>query len=100
MGLEGIVSKREDSAYRSGRSADWLKMKNANAPAGKREAPRAALFLQIDHFVMAITSAEAILWHTTLTNGSNYRMLRVSPLEPQCLNSRAALRGGSGSRLR
>jgi ATP-dependent DNA ligase len=33
MGLEGIVSKRKDSAYRSGRSPDWLKMKNPNAPA-------------------------------------------------------------------
>ena len=38
FGLEGIVSKRKDSAYRSGRSPDWLKMKNANAPAVKREA--------------------------------------------------------------
>jgi bifunctional non-homologous end joining protein LigD len=38
MGLEGIVSKRKDSAYRSGRSPDWLKMKNSNAPAVKREA--------------------------------------------------------------
>jgi bifunctional non-homologous end joining protein LigD len=28
MGIEGIVSKRKDSAYRSGRSPDWLKMKN------------------------------------------------------------------------
>jgi bifunctional non-homologous end joining protein LigD len=27
MGLEGIVSKRKESAYRSGRSPDWLKMK-------------------------------------------------------------------------
>jgi bifunctional non-homologous end joining protein LigD len=25
LGLEGIVSKRKDSAYRSGRSPDWLK---------------------------------------------------------------------------
>jgi bifunctional non-homologous end joining protein LigD len=33
LGLEGIVSKRKDSAYRSGRSPDWLKMKNADAPA-------------------------------------------------------------------
>ena len=24
MGLEGVVSKRKDSAYRSGRSPDWL----------------------------------------------------------------------------
>src|SRR5262245_9746245 len=37
LGLEGIVSKRKDSAYRSGRSPDWLKMKNSNAPAVKRE---------------------------------------------------------------
>jgi bifunctional non-homologous end joining protein LigD len=38
MGLEGIVSKRKDSAYRSGRSPDWLKMKNSDALATKREA--------------------------------------------------------------
>jgi len=31
-------SKRKDSAYRSGRSPDWLKMKNPNAPVVKREA--------------------------------------------------------------
>src|SRR5919108_4893572 len=37
LGLEGIVTKRKDSAYRSGRSPDWLKMKNADAPAVKRE---------------------------------------------------------------
>ena len=35
--LEGIVSKRKDSAYRSGRSPDWLKMKNSDAPEVKRE---------------------------------------------------------------
>jgi ATP-dependent DNA ligase len=34
---KGIVSKRKDSAYRSGRSPDWLKMKNSDAPAVKRE---------------------------------------------------------------
>ena len=38
MGLEGIVSKRKDSVYRSGRSPDWLKMKNSDAPAVKQEA--------------------------------------------------------------
>jgi bifunctional non-homologous end joining protein LigD len=38
MGLEGIVSKRKDSAYRSGRSPDWLRMKNPDAPAVTREA--------------------------------------------------------------
>src|SRR5258707_9984697 len=34
--LEGIVSKRLGSRYRSGRSTDWLKSKNPAAPAGKR----------------------------------------------------------------
>ena len=38
MGLEGIVSKGLGSRYRSGRSPDWLKMKNPDAPAVKREA--------------------------------------------------------------
>ena len=38
LGLEGIVSKRRDSGYRSGRSPDWIKSKNPNAPAVKREA--------------------------------------------------------------
>ena len=38
LGLEGIVSKRKDSTYRSGRSPDWLKMKNPDAPAVTREA--------------------------------------------------------------
>jgi ATP-dependent DNA ligase len=38
LGLEGIVSKRKDSHYRSGRSPDWLKSKNPDAPAVKREA--------------------------------------------------------------
>jgi hypothetical protein len=32
------VSKRKGSPYRSGRSPDWLKMKNSNAPAVTREA--------------------------------------------------------------
>ena len=32
IGLEGIVSKRKDSAYRSGRSPDWIKGKNPASP--------------------------------------------------------------------
>lgn len=35
MGLEGIVSKRKDSPYRSGRTKDWLKMKNPRAGGGR-----------------------------------------------------------------
>ena len=38
LGFEGIVSKRRGSRYQSGRSSDWLKMKNPNAPAAHREA--------------------------------------------------------------
>jgi hypothetical protein len=33
LGLEGIVSKRRDAPYRSGRSKSWLKIKNPNSPA-------------------------------------------------------------------
>jgi hypothetical protein len=36
MGLEGIVSKRRDRPYRSGRSSDWVKLKNPDAPAATR----------------------------------------------------------------
>jgi bifunctional non-homologous end joining protein LigD len=38
LGLEGIVSKRRDSAYSSGRSRHWIKSKNPSAPAVKRVA--------------------------------------------------------------
>jgi bifunctional non-homologous end joining protein LigD len=38
MGLEGIVSKRKGSPYRSGRTLDWLKAKNPTAPAVTRLA--------------------------------------------------------------
>jgi hypothetical protein len=38
MGVEGIVSKRLGSRYRSERSPDWLKFKNPEAPAVRREA--------------------------------------------------------------
>ena len=38
LGLEGIVSKRRNSPYRSGRSPDWIKSKNPAAPAVSREA--------------------------------------------------------------
>jgi ATP-dependent DNA ligase len=35
-GLEGIVAKRRDSRYRSGRSRDWIKVKNPAHPAIER----------------------------------------------------------------
>jgi bifunctional non-homologous end joining protein LigD len=33
LGLEGIVSKRREMRYRSGRSKAWLKIKNPKSPA-------------------------------------------------------------------
>jgi hypothetical protein len=38
MGLEGIVSKRRGSRYRSGRSPHWVKAKNPESAAARREA--------------------------------------------------------------
>ena len=38
LGLEGIVSKRKASMYRSGRSPDWIKSKNPTCEAVRREA--------------------------------------------------------------
>jgi bifunctional non-homologous end joining protein LigD len=38
LGCEGIVSKRLGSPYRAGRSVHWLKIKNGESPAVKREA--------------------------------------------------------------
>jgi bifunctional non-homologous end joining protein LigD len=37
MGLEGIVSKRRDFPYRSGRSKSWIKVKNPTSPAALRK---------------------------------------------------------------
>jgi hypothetical protein len=36
MGLEGMVSKHRESAYRAGRSDRWIKVKNRQHPAFSR----------------------------------------------------------------
>jgi bifunctional non-homologous end joining protein LigD len=36
LGLEGVVAKRRDRPYRSGRCPDWIKVKNPAAPAAIR----------------------------------------------------------------
>ena len=38
LGLEGIVSKRRNSPYSSGRSPHWIKSKNPTCAAVRREA--------------------------------------------------------------
>jgi hypothetical protein len=40
FGLEGLVSKRRDSSYRSGRSPSWIKVKNRSHPAMERSRSR------------------------------------------------------------
>jgi bifunctional non-homologous end joining protein LigD len=40
LGAEGIVAKRRDRPYRSGRCADWVKVKNPDAPAATRVIER------------------------------------------------------------
>jgi bifunctional non-homologous end joining protein LigD len=40
LGAEGIVAKRRDWPYRSGRSPDWVKVKNPAAPAASRVIER------------------------------------------------------------
>ena len=67
LGLEGIVSKRRDSRYSSGRSPHWLKSKNPNAPAVKREAeedwgrdsPEFLLLIQVNRNNIAPASLKA-----------------------------------------
>jgi bifunctional non-homologous end joining protein LigD len=36
LGTEGIVAKRQDRSYRSGRCADWVKVRNPEAPTTMR----------------------------------------------------------------
>jgi bifunctional non-homologous end joining protein LigD len=38
LGLEGIVSKSKGSPYRSGRTLDWISVRNPASPAAKRDA--------------------------------------------------------------
>ena len=40
MGLEGIVSKRLGSRYRSGRSPDWLKFEESGGSGGEARGGR------------------------------------------------------------
>jgi bifunctional non-homologous end joining protein LigD len=37
LGCEGVVSKRRGSRYARGRSSNWIKVKNPDAPAVRRE---------------------------------------------------------------
>jgi bifunctional non-homologous end joining protein LigD len=47
MGLEGIVSKRRHSHYRSGRSPDWIKSKNPAAPTLRSKSSTFAIVMAV-----------------------------------------------------
>jgi hypothetical protein len=65
LGLEGIVSKRRDSSYRSGRSPHWIKSKNPQAP-GDQAGSRGGMGPTAEgEFLMANPSGEG--WSAKLT---------------------------------
>jgi bifunctional non-homologous end joining protein LigD len=47
MGLEGLVSKRRERAYRLGRCDHWVKVKNRKHPAFSRKRCSAGTFLMM-----------------------------------------------------
>ena len=54
MGLEGIVAKRRDSRYRSGRSREWIKIKNPAHPAIER-----TMLIALEQTRVAVTNKDA-----------------------------------------
>ena len=60
VGLEGIVSKRKNSTYRSGRSPIWVKMKNpAREPyAGEEEWVITVLTMRREHGEFVVTGPD------------------------------------------
>jgi hypothetical protein len=69
MGLEGIVSKRLGSRYRSSRTPDWLKFKNPEAPGGEAGGGR-----RLGQRGVAVTGAKIC------ANASRCTMLTVAAL--------------------
>jgi hypothetical protein len=55
MGLEGLVSKRRDRAYRGGQCAHWIKIKN---PTPRDEAGGRGRLVQMTERPQKITFAE------------------------------------------
>jgi hypothetical protein len=89
MGLEGIVSKRLGSPYRSGRSKDWLKFKNPPRSAcrearggrgmGQGEAviPTSTLVTNELEFIAATKAAGT---DSSTAGGSGFHVDRVALL--------------------
>jgi ATP-dependent DNA ligase len=54
MWLEGIIAKRRDRPYRSGRCADWILVKNPNAPGGHNVGDSITITFSVGNPVNAI----------------------------------------------
>jgi hypothetical protein len=61
MGLEGIVSKHRDSAYRAGLSRHWIKVKNPQSPAMTRAEGRVTRLQKITLGEMRETGVRGVL---------------------------------------
>ncbi|MEP7051844.1 MAG: DNA ligase D, partial [Pseudomonadota bacterium] len=88
LGLEGVVSKRADSAYHGGRGKDWQKSKNGarqefvivgfTEPGGSRS--------HLGALLLGVRQAKSVVYSGKVGTGFNERSLkdlyqRLSPLE-------------------
>jgi ATP-dependent DNA ligase len=85
LGLEGIVSKRTGSPYRSGRSPDWLKMKNPDAPGSFALAwiSGAAIVCRPTAAALSSPNSDSAL----LMAAHRPALMRSPAREPQCCTS-------------
>jgi bifunctional non-homologous end joining protein LigD len=61
LGLEGIVSKKLDTPYRSGPSNTWIKIKNPKSPAAGRDQTKSG------HLFVLVLFRRCPLWASALT---------------------------------
>jgi bifunctional non-homologous end joining protein LigD len=90
QGMEGIISKRVDSPYRSGRSADWLKIKAVETrefvivgytqPKGSRQG--------IGAFLLAQAKAENLVYAGRVGSGLSHALLQQLPKKLQALETK------------
>lgn len=108
MGLEGVVAKRKDAPYVSGRTETWLKLKNRQRQefviAGYRD--RSGAGDQVGSLLLAVHDDEGALryvgkvgtgWDATTAQGLKSRLAQIevgaSPFGKQRLNERGAGEG-------
>ena len=95
MGLEGIVSKRLGSRYRSGRSTDRLKFKNPEAPAVMRESGRGLGEITLGRSLVASFFANRLLGELSRLRSS---ASRASLVHVRAMSSRMSRTRGVEAR--